>query len=267
MIDFNDLKYKIYLNIYMKLAFCLYGLSGNYSENGAHLRLNRGCAHTFEIMKYSFESYKKNFYDVNKDFTIDTYFHTRNHKNIDKIIDLYKPKKYIVQEKLTNCPKNNHIHAYSKLESQKKVLSLLDQDYDVVFLCRFDLDFIKPFKICEENIKKNVICFPKSHHKIFNGKILQHRYFYNTPSSVKENITIKYNDKNKYACDWWFIFSGVDTGKIIKMIDNQISVGTNKKNVHIFPSEYFCKEKFDTKYSKISFYDTPLTRIKFGIYT
>jgi len=89
----------------MKLAFCLYGLSGNYSENGAHLRLNRGCAHTFEIMKYSFESYKKNFYDVNKDFTIDTYFHTRNHKNIDKIIDLYKPKKYIVQEKLTIVPK------------------------------------------------------------------------------------------------------------------------------------------------------------------
>ena len=251
----------------MKIAFCLYGLSGNYSEGIGHDKYVKGAGTTLQIMIDSYESYKKNFFDINNDCDIDVYFHTRNHENIDKIIKMYKPKKYLVDDKLTICPNNHFIYMYSKLDSQLKVLNLINENYDIVFLSRFDLTFLKPLIISEENIKKNVICFPDSYWKLYKGEILQHKYFFNISEEVKKNIIIKYNDVNNYACDWWFIFSYQDIKEIIKMIETHISIGTKSNNPVIWPPQYFTKKNFKLIYSKISFYDTPLTRIKYNIYT
>jgi hypothetical protein len=251
----------------MKIAFCLYGLSGNYSEGLGHDNYVKGAGTTLQIMIDSYESYKKNFFDINNDCNIDVYFHTRKHENIDKIIEMYKPKKYLIDDKLTTCPNNHHIFMYSKLDSQLKVLSLVEKKYDIVFLCRFDLTFLKPLIIKEENITKNVICFPDSYWKMYENTILQHKYFFNIPKEVENNIKIKYNDIKNYANDWLFIFSYEDIKEIIKMIETHISVGTKSNNPVIWPPQYFNKNNFKLIYSNLSFYDTPLTRIKYGIYT
>ena len=250
----------------MKIAFCLYGLSGGYSEGLGHDKY-KGTGYILHIMKESYESYKKNIFDVNTDCNFDIYFHTRKHDNINSIIELYKPKKYLVEDKLTECPSNHFIYMYSKLDSQLKVLSLVDNSYDIIFLCRFDLTFLKKCKIKSENIEKNIICYPNSYWKMLNGKILDHKYFFNMPQEINKSIEIKYNDINNYANDWWFIFSNKNIEDIKEMIKTHINIGTKNANPVIFPPQYFSKQKFKLIESKLSFYDTPLTRIKYNIFT
>ena len=82
----------------MKVAFCLFGLSGldNLTEVSKESKEMNGCS--YEIMKKSYEQYKKYKFDVNKNINIDIYFHTRNHSNIEKIKELYKPKDYLIDD-------------------------------------------------------------------------------------------------------------------------------------------------------------------------
>ena len=36
----------------------------------------------------------------NKECNIDTYLHTYEHKNIEKVLEVYKPKKYLIEKDL-----------------------------------------------------------------------------------------------------------------------------------------------------------------------
>ena len=131
----------------MKVAFCLYGLSGG--SNSERYPSMKKHSNSFEIMKDSFESYNKNIFNANFDCSFDIYLHTRNHPDIEKIKNLYKPKKYLIDEKPIHCPSNSVIQIWSQQDSRLKVLNLVEEEYDIVFLCRFDLTFLKPLIIKE----------------------------------------------------------------------------------------------------------------------
>ena len=87
---------------------------------------------------------KRNLY-LNCDFTSKVFFRMKKHKNIDNIIKMYNPKKYIVEEKLdynkfSKLPEfNNRIDwekqtsyaSKSRWYSTKKVLELIENTKDL----------------------------------------------------------------------------------------------------------------------------------------
>tara|TARA_Y100000022_G_scaffold200546_1_gene216402 strand:+ start:1134 stop:1886 length:753 start_codon:yes stop_codon:yes gene_type:complete len=245
----------------MKVAFCLYGLSGGYSE-----RLNKRNNHTIQIMEKSYESYKKNILEVNKDVCFDIYFHTRKHKNINKIIEMYKPKKYIVDDK--NILKDYDYHPkgaeklkwnialFSRYDSTFKVLNLVEGDYDYIFLCRFDLTFLKPLYFKDLKIKKNNIYFPNQSHMLYRGAYLSGSVYARNPSRYN-NLEWKQNNKNEYLNEWWFIFHP-DLKEYVMDMEKVHSSNLNI-NIHHFFAQYFSK-KYEIVLSSIKYYDTPLTR-------
>ena len=149
----------------MKVAFCLFGLSGDnkYKKSVESEKMN---GNTIEIMIHSYNSYKKYILDYNKDVDFDIYFHTRRHENINKILELYNPKKYIIDDKITSfaknfIPRDDDIKILSRHDSVNKVLSLVEEEYDYIFLCRFDLNFLKPLDFSNINLKLNQYMFLK----------------------------------------------------------------------------------------------------------
>lgn len=91
-----------------------------------------------------------------KDINPDVYIHTYECNEKNKIIDFYKPKKYIFEDNsvymdpvlaLDICDvskyKNHHIHTmvfnfFAGWRKKKLVFDMLDQQYDVVLITRFD---------------------------------------------------------------------------------------------------------------------------------
>jgi len=171
----------------MKIAFCLYGLSGSPSESPTVPSTSSD--EMLNIAEKSYESYNKNIFNNNKEHDFDVYFHTYNHKNINKIIEMYKPKKYIVEEKfeydfnngkpikfidfmntgatLDYLPHSSQtliIAGMSRWHSTYKVLNLIDDkiEYDYIFLCRFDLTFFNPIIFNDLKLKDNDIITPFS---------------------------------------------------------------------------------------------------------
>ena len=244
----------------MKVAFCLYGLCGGSSERNKSIASK---SHTIEVMLDSYNSYKKNIFDFNKDTDFDIYFHTRKHKNVEKIIELYKPKKYLVDDWLNPSKDKKIIFDASRNDSILKVLKLIDKNYDLIFVCRFDLTFLKPIDLKKENIKENTVCIPIIHNWWYGGKLMEQKYFFNRPKDIK----IKYMDKKEYINDWWWVSHGNTKEKMIEMCQEyEIKhVKTGIHACHSFPAAYWDKH-FDVKFSELSFYDTPLTRTKFGVY-
>ena len=152
----------------MKVAFCLYGLS--YVDESVHVEksdaANKKNGNTFEIIIKSYEQYKKHVFDVNQDVDIDVYFHTRNNSKIEIIKDMYKPKAYLVDDvddisQLKNVisfhPEKFNKAIISKHDSIIKVLNLIEGQYDFIFLCRFDLYFLKSFVFSKIDLNVNQI--------------------------------------------------------------------------------------------------------------
>ena len=50
----------------------------------------------------------------------------------------------------------------SRHDSVKKVLNLIKEPYDLIFLCRFDLYFLKPLNFTEISLNKNQIMFAQN---------------------------------------------------------------------------------------------------------
>tara|TARA_B110000444_G_C18836384_1_gene596217 strand:- start:1731 stop:2564 length:834 start_codon:yes stop_codon:yes gene_type:complete len=167
----------------MNIAFCLFGLSGSASESQTSFINNNKDERIMEIFNESYTSYKKYIFDENKECNIDTYLHTYEHKNIEKVLEVYKPKKYLIEKKFQHtfnrrCNlKDNlnigvtHFHndnnyklvnaGMSRFNSMFKALNLVDKNinYDYIIILRFDLLFLKPIKFNELKLKeKDVIC-------------------------------------------------------------------------------------------------------------
>jgi hypothetical protein len=131
----------------MKIAVCLYGkFSG---EN------DRGNIRGFEK---SFEFLKKNILSDNTDIFIHGW--DDNQGDTQKILELYKPKKFILEKQIQFdhpykhynfipegpwATKNYINNDYSRFFSIKKVVELIEGDYDLVLIARFDTVFFQNF--------------------------------------------------------------------------------------------------------------------------
>ncbi len=236
----------------MKVAVCFFGLSGvdDYvikSEESTRMNGN-----SYEIMKKSYEQYKKYIFDVNKNIDLDVYFHTRNHSNIEKIKELYKPKDYLVDDiknityldGLTSIPHNFNKAIMSRHDSVKKVLNLIKEPYDLIFLCRFDLYFLKPLNFTEISLNKNQIMFAQNDQWKINKESF--KGFGNKNHSIEiKNGNYEVEKMNKYhVVDHWLLFKQENIDRIIEMGDSHsnylknISYYTNGMNIHYFIAKY-----------------------------
>ena len=139
----------------VKIALCLHGLSMGYNDKGQKV----------VGIKNALESILKN---VVNNTEYDIFFHTwinDNQEQCNKLLDIYKPKKYIFENPLNL--ENNKSKYYNALKSKylsiKKVINLAEIysndnniEYDMVFTVRFDCIFLKDLKINELNIKDSV---------------------------------------------------------------------------------------------------------------
>ena len=255
----------------MKVAFCLYGLSGGFSER---ISGRKSYSHNFDLMKKSFESYKKNIIKYNKNIKFRIYIHTRGHKNVNKIISMYRPKKYIIDKpilELLEKDKNyshynklslsqTEISVISRFDSINKVLNLADGKYDLIFLCRFDMIFLKPLDFNKILLDRKKILLLNNYHYYYKNILVNatHIDFEKIiKGEIKEDIELRKNDKNKYLNDHILIFKPNNKDKIIKMEQEYFKL---KINIHSLFAEYLNKN-FEVILSDISaLYDAPLAR-------
>ena len=228
----------------MKVAFCLFGLSGGFSER---IEGRRRYSHKIGIMHESLQTYKKNILEFNKNAEFDNYLHTREHKDIPRILRRYNPKRYIIDKRLELKGKKYQKYDISNCsvnESISKVLGLIDRSikYDLIFLIRFDLTFCKPFDLSKINLKDNEILFPpNSHHYWPNGKdVITHiewlvgkkreedKTFSN---NLNKNEVVKKNkDPSEFLLDWWFIFKPTSLDTMIEMTKTLLEKNLNRYN-------------------------------------
>ena len=253
----------------MKVAFCLYGLSGGYSER---IQGRKTYSHKFNVMEKSFESYKKNIIEYNKNIKFDIYLHTRNHKHIDKIISMYKPKRCFIDSHIQDLLNNDNKYHYldksslsdidisviSRFDSVNKVINLVNGDYDLIFLCRFDLIFLKPLNFNKILLDEKKILLLNNYHYYYKNELVNaaHRHF---EKIIKNEIKVELrkNDKNKYLNDHILIFKPINKDKIIKMEKEYFKL---KINIHGMFAKYL-SENFEVILSDISAtYDVPLAR-------
>ena len=240
----------------MKIAFCLYGLSGGYSER---IEKRKSYSHNLEVMEKSYESYKKNIFDINKNCEFDIYLHTRKHNNIDKIINMYKPKKYIVDDKIILKKKYKcwNVAVLSRHDSVNKVLKLIDVniDYNFILLVRFDLTFLKPLDFTKFKVKENHIYFPDQSHAYVNNKKIDTLSL--LTKNPPNNIEWRKKDKNNYLNEWWMIF----TKTSIKILSDMGK--KHKNNLHINIHQYipnYLSKTLNIELLYLHCCDTPLTR-------
>jgi hypothetical protein len=256
----------------MKVAFCLFGLSGD--NNYKSIESEKMNGNSIDIMIHSYNSYKRYIFDYNKDVDFDIYFHTRSHENINKIVEMYNPKKYIVDDKIISITKNvspsrDHIPFLSRHDSVNKVLSLVKEEYDYIFLCRFDLNFLKPLDFSNINLKLNQYMFAENSLKYINNEVfnLTDNKHINTDDNLIEWRKL---DKDDHVVDHWMIFKPENKVSIVKMGlahskallgNNFLNLSVEKFNIHHFIPYYLRNHcNGDIVHSLLNHYDTCFTR-------
>jgi hypothetical protein len=130
----------------MKIAICFYG-----KFTGVN---NRGDIQGFET---PFKSLKENILSENADIFLHGW--DDNEDDTKKLIDLVKPKKYIVEKQIVFNHPYNHLNFipsgawdtkrhidnnYSRFYSLKQSVSLVDETYDLIMISRFDTVYYEP---------------------------------------------------------------------------------------------------------------------------
>jgi hypothetical protein len=131
----------------MKIAVVFYGKFTG--------RNKRGEIQSFEK---SYEFLEKNILKEN----VDVFLHGWNDdfEESQKLLELYKPKKYLLEKQISFDHPYKHYdfvphgpwntkdylnNNYSRFYSIKKAIELVDEDYDLVLLTRYDTIFFQPF--------------------------------------------------------------------------------------------------------------------------
>lgn len=264
----------------MKVAFCLFGLSGKDEEQiimrSPDSEKKNGIS--YEIMQKSYEQYKKFIFDVNKDIDIDVFLHTRYHSNVEKIKEMYKPKYYQIDhiddisflKDVRTVPHLDNIAFISKWDSIIKVLNLVKETcetYDYIFLCRFDLYFLKPFDYLNNHLENNELMFAQNDLWLINGT--EFEGFGNEAHNneyMKGNYEIK-KMPEYHVCDNWMLLKThninaiIETGTVHSNLLKKY-VYCNALNIHYFIATYLrenCKCKIKTWESM---YYTSFTRCR-----
>lgn len=119
----------------MKIALCLYGKVGFTGG-----KADRRGQESEELLIQAYEKYKINLLDLHD---VDVYFHSWSLSLEKKIIELYKPKKYLFEEQRNFSCKDagERSFLYSRFYSAYKSAHLIQGNYDLAVMTRFDLDW------------------------------------------------------------------------------------------------------------------------------
>lgn len=241
----------------MKVAFCLFGLS--YVDESVHVVTSEDCkklnGNTFEIMVKSYEQYKKHVFDVNQDVDIDVYFHTRNNSKIEIIKDMYKPKAYLV-DNVDDISQLNNVNSFhpekinkafiSRHDSVKKVLNLIEGQYDFIFLCRFDLYFLKPLDFSKIDLNVNQIMVAQNDHWKVNNEAFKGfgNELHSNAVKLNKHEVIPATVLN--LVDSWFLFRQEAVNAMIQVSEVHSNILLKHSyysnpdiNIHIFMAKYF----------------------------
>ena len=141
----------------MKIALCLYGVVGGTTGKADYAQSS------LDILKLGYQKYKESLLDH---YDVDIYLHTWSKELEKEILELYKPKKHLIEEQEVfdipsyvsgddpEQPKRRQ-GCYSRWRSTQKVLNLKDssgEKYDFTFVTRFDVAFEN--KIDFESLEK-----------------------------------------------------------------------------------------------------------------
>jgi len=140
----------------MKIAFCLHGLIGSIKGKNSDM-----LGGSDVVLAKSFEHNKANILNDN----VDVFIHSWSTELKDQIVDLYKPKKHIIEEQIQfEVPKyikssENRAFAHlSRWYSYKKCVELAlsyGTNYDLILVQRFDLLWNLPVDF--KNLNSNKI--------------------------------------------------------------------------------------------------------------
>lgn len=140
----------------MKFALCLYGISPfetrTYGNNFPY------SIEIEEVYKYNSKSYPSlkywvdNFLNINQ---LDVYMHcwVEDQDMRDKLLQTFKPKKYLFEkiifdDTITSC-----------CNSMFKSTNLIEDDYDFVFLCRFDVVWFNKISLKDFDFDKFYVSY------------------------------------------------------------------------------------------------------------
>ena len=175
----------------MKVAFVLYGGMGQTSTRSKNIDAE------YIDPQICYDHYKH--FGVLKD-DYDVYFHTWESPYSTKAMELYKPKHCVIE----STPKFNvhekYYGTHCRFYSQKMATDMLQEDYDLVFLTRFDLAWHVPFDFSSYNPK----------------------YLYVQHSNwleKNEGVSGAREWNTHHLCDWWFLGSS----KTIKKLNRNYS--------------------------------------------
>lgn len=191
----------------MKIAFCLYGGVGQTSTRSKNFDSE------YIDPEICYNQYR-HFGLLTED--CDVYLHTWDSPYNQKVVDLYQPKKHLIETTPKLSVTDRYYGTHCRFYSQKKVIDLISEDYDMVFLTRFDLAWHVPLDISSYDPD----------------------YFYLQHSNwLDKNMgKEKVDNWNRYhACDWWFM-SNLETMK--KFVENYLYINTHLQSIQFTPSEW-----------------------------
>lgn len=116
----------------MKVALCLFGMAG-----GTAGKIGKGDVIDPNL---AYNAYDKHILSKND---VDVYFHTWESSASAEAVELYKPISCDIQPWITFDEDPDKHRAYSRWYSTRKSIDLIEGDYDMVMLSRFDVVFFR----------------------------------------------------------------------------------------------------------------------------
>lgn len=156
--------------ILKKKAICLYGMVGNLVGN------TRAGSCSLECLKQSYENFK-----INLPQDVDIYLHSWSVNLKDAMLELYKPKKFIIEK--FDKPRDKFNDVYGLYSSIFKSVALMEDYYDIVYLSRFDLWHRKSIDL--EVLDESRIHFVESSSLKLNLSRLHDIFFISNQENIK----------------------------------------------------------------------------------
>jgi len=185
----------------MKIAFCLVGIVGAAEHpNGVGSPVDYRIGHHF---------HKKHIFDPNSEHKIDTFIHSWSNEFKDELVNIYNPKKYIIEEQidfLQESIRDNSIFSrwYSTAMAVRLKQAYEEQnnfEYDFVMLYRFDHIFQRNLLFSEFDSNNFYVshrddCTPYQCMCIGNSRFYD-AWFFSNSTNIDKFSTV-YNELTSY---------------------------------------------------------------------
>jgi len=228
------------------IALCLYGFIGSPFCKNIERKDNEKNINLL-MLELSYLHLKKYIIDVNPQFNFDIFLHCWNTNIKKELIEIFKPKKYIIIEPINmdSIVKVNHNkikNNFSRMLNNKMVVNLVDDyvkekniKYKQVILSRYDIAYLNNFNISKYLTKDFKIFDFQNNILEYSDKILNR--------INKNEIMIIKEKENKIPC----------LLKYKKFKINEILFMSTYKNIKTFVNYYdkllniYCNNKFINK--------------------